>query len=527
MIRKLLLALCLLLPTAARAEWREATSTNFVVYTEGSEAEARAFAAKLERYNYVLRTFHNVREPAQAPRFRVFLLNNIEAVRRMADARGSGLAGYYISDARGLMFVGMRAAGAQRGFDPDIVLFHEYVHHFMYQYFPAAYPVWYSEGYPEFWASIQFLDNDVVEIGHLQEGRYRSFVQGMNRWVPLRQLMTAHSYADVPEIDLIYAQGWLLSRYMFENPERRRQIQAYLNAINQGMSYEEAMNRHIGRNASELNDELFTYASRGRYNVIRLPFRTIDVGPIAVRTLSPAEQALIEQEIKLSQGVQQREMADRAAEVRRIAANFPNDPFALNLLAEAEHLAGNLPAATAAVDRLLQVAPNHPRGLMRKGKLEVERLRAAGSTDRAAWTAARQYIVRAMQAAPNDPLVHEAYYDSFTAQGVMPPDDAQNALYTAHELAPSDGELSFKLARDFEQRRMIQEAIAIIRPSAYRQSERRGESESERRERERLEERYRQAGTERHESAREMLTRLEQQLAGNASATPTQQARQQ
>ena len=201
MIRKLLVLLCLLLPTAARAEWREATSTNFVVYTEGSEAEAHEFAAKLERYNYVLRRFHNIREPAQAPRFRVFLLQNLEAVQRMADARGSGIAGYYIPDSRALMFVGMRAAGSQRSFNPEMVLFHEYVHHFMYQYFPATYPTWYSEGYPEFWASIRFLENDVVEIGHPQEGRFRSFVQGMNRWVPLRQLMTAQSYSDIPEID--------------------------------------------------------------------------------------------------------------------------------------------------------------------------------------------------------------------------------------------------------------------------------------------------------------------------------------
>jgi tetratricopeptide (TPR) repeat protein len=511
MIRKLLVLLCLILPAAARAEWREATSTNFAVYTEGSEQLAREFAAKLERYNYVLRRFHNVREPAQAPRFRVFLLENIEAVQRMASARGSGIGGYYVRDARALMFIGMRAAGAQRGFEADIVLFHEYVHHFMYQYFPAAYPVWYSEGYPEFWGSIRFLENDVVEIGHPQELRFRSFVQG--RWVPLRQLLVARTYADIPESDLIYAQGWLLSRYMFENTERRRQIQAYLNAINEGMSYEEAMNTHIGRNASQLNDELFEYASRGRYNVIRLPFRTIDVGTITVRTLSPAEQALIEQEIKLSQGVRHTEIAERAAQIRRIAGSFPDDPFALNLLAEAEQLAGNLPAATAAVDRLLRVSPNHPRGLMRKGELEVERLRAAGSTDRAAWSAARQYLTRAMQAAPNDPLVHEAYYDSFTAQGVLPPDEAQNALYSAHELAPSDDELSYKLARDFEQRNMIREAIAIIRPVAFRTPLRRGESDSERRERERQEERYRDAGTTRHETALEMLTRLEQRLS--------------
>ena len=516
MIRKLLVAFCLLFSTAAQAEWREATSANFIVYTEGSEQDARDFAAKLEKFNYVLRTYHNVREVEAAPRFRVFLLENIDAVQRMAEAPNSGIAGYYIPSARALMFVGMRAAGSMRRFNPEIILFHEYVHHFMYQYFPATYPTWYSEGYPEFWGSIEFLDNDVVEVGRPQEGRFGSFVLG--RWVPLSRLLTAQTYADIPDVDLIYAQGWLLNRYMFENPERRRQLQQYLRLIQAGTSYGDAARQAFG-DLGQLNNELYNYAGRSRYDVVRLPFRTIDVGQITVRTISPAEQALLEQEVKLSQGVSVQDIAERASTIRSIASRFPNDPFALGLVAEAEQLAGNLDAAAAAADRWLQVQPNNPRAVMRKASIETARLRAARSTDQRAWDAARAPLRAAMNAAPNDPLVFEAYYDSFTAQGVMPPDDAQNALYTAHELAPSDGELSYKLARDFEQRNMIREAIAIIRPEAYRTPIRRGESERQRRERERREERNRQAGTERHETAREMLTRLEGRV-GQTAAQP-------
>ena len=455
----------------------------------------------------MLRRYHNVREPAQVPRFRVFLLESISAVQRMIGS--GGVAGYYIPEARGLMFVGTQNAATHRELQPEQILFHEYVHHFMFQYFPATYPVWYSEGYAELWGTIQFLDDNVVEIGAYQEGRFRSFFQG--RWVPLSRLLTARTYAEIPDIDLIYAQGWLLNRYMFENNERRAQLQQYLRAINAGTAFDEAARQAFG-NVGTLNSELFDYAGRGRYNVVRLPFRTLDVGDIAVRVLRPAEQALIEQEIRLSQGVRHTEMADRAATIRTIAARFPDDPFALALVAEAEELAGNIPAATAAVDRLLQVAPNDARALMRKGRLEVAALAANRSTDAAAWAAARRYLTRAMNAAPNDPLPHEAYYDSFTAQGVMPPDDAQNALYSAHELAPSDSELNYKLALDFERRSMIREAIAIIRPDAFQTRIRRGESESERRERERREDRYRQAGRQRHETALEMFDRLQARL---------------
>jgi len=429
-------------------------------------------------------------------------------VQRMIDSPGVG--GYYIPEARALMFVGTQNAASHRNIRPEQILFHEYVHHFMFQYFPATYPVWYSEGYAELWGTIQFLEDNVVEIGGYQEGRFRSLVLG--RWVPLSRLLTARTYAEIPDVDLIYAQGWLLNRYMFENAERRAQLQQYLRAINAGTPYDQAAQQAFG-NVGTLNSELFDYAGRGRYDVVRLPFRTLDIGAINVRVLGPAEQALIEQEIRLSQGVRHTEMAERAATIRSIAGRFPDDPFALAILAEAEQLAGNIPAATAAADRLLRVAPNDARALMRKGRLEVAALAANRSTDAAAWTAARRYLTRAMAAAPNDPLPHEAYYDSFVAQGVTPPDDAQNALYTAHDLAPSDSELNYKLALDFERRDMIREAIAIIRPDAFQTRIRRGESDNQRRERERREDRYREAGRQRHETALEMLTRLEARLA--------------
>jgi hypothetical protein len=102
-------------------------------------------------------------------------------------------------------------------------------------------------------------------------------------------------------------------------------------------------------------------------------------------------------------------------------------------------------------------------------------------------------------------------------RGVLPPPEAQNALYDAMELAPSDAELRYRLARDFELREMIPQAIAIIRPQAMQTPHRGDESDAERRRREEREERERQAGRERRETAREMLARLEQRLAGNES----------
>src|SRR5205809_318078 len=80
-----------------------------------------------------------------AVRLRVFLLANQAAVQRMAGS--DSVVGYYVSEARGLMLVGtrhretgglndIRTAHQDVEIDPENVLFHEYTHHFTFEYFP-------------------------------------------------------------------------------------------------------------------------------------------------------------------------------------------------------------------------------------------------------------------------------------------------------------------------------------------------------------------------------------------------------
>lgn len=503
-------AIAMLLAVPAQARWKEATTNHFLVYSEGSEQEIREFATKLEKFDFVLRAYHGVKAPHSPVKLKVYLLPNIAAVEKAAG--GEGIAGYYITDARGLMMVGTRDDRRSALMGAEAILLHEYTHHFMFQYFPAAYPKWYSEGFAEFWGSLDFLDKDVVEVGLPANHRYGSFWG--NRWVTAGQLLSAQSYADVPEVDLLYAEGWLLVRYAFENTERQKQLQAYLKSINDGKSYAESAKLAF-EDLGKLNSELFDYAGRSKFNVIRLPFKKIEPGPVAIRNLDGAEGGMIEHDIQLGQGVLQRDVADFAARVRKAAQAYPNDTHALALVAEAERLAGNFDAANRVADQLLAIDPNKVEGLLQKGLNGIAHMKAASSKDAGLAGAARAPLLKAMKLAPQNPLVLEAYYESFRAQGAVPPEDAQNALYSAMELAPSDDELRYKVAADFELRGMIPEAIAIIRPAAYEQKVE--ETAQQRKKRLAQQEKYRNAGEEKRETAREILNRLQGKLKPVAS----------
>ena len=83
MISRILVVLTIAFATSAHATWYEATSNNFIVYSEGSEQEARDFAARLERFRFVLKTFRHITEGQAVARLRVFLLPDQAAVGRM------------------------------------------------------------------------------------------------------------------------------------------------------------------------------------------------------------------------------------------------------------------------------------------------------------------------------------------------------------------------------------------------------------------------------------------------------------
>lgn len=517
---KLGAALALLLaPCAASAEWREASSKNFIVYSEGSEKALRDAAAKLEKYDFVLRAISKVKPAARPNKLKIYLMGDVSQVAATMPFGGAGVGGYYTTGERGPFAVGVTGlisgAGGMSGRD---VLFHEYAHHFMNQNFPAAYPSWYSEGFAEYYGSTRILANDVVEVGHPQANRYRSF-EG-NEWLPLEKLLTARSYADVRgDLHLLYAEGWLLVHYAANNPERHKQLQAYLRAINAGRSYKEAMDSAFGPGAKTLDNELRNYATRGRLMVVRLPFKPIDPGVIAIRALRPAEQALVETDIMLQAGVPVAKAPRIAAQVRKVATAFPNDAYAAALLVEAERTAGDMAAARTATERWLALEPESAPAQMHQAELELERLRSAASTDAGAYAAARAALLKAHKASPRDARILLAYYNSYAGGKEPPPAVAQNALVRAFELVPQDGDIRYQLAADFEQRGFIDEAIKIISPAAYELHNAEAKTEKEKKKEAETERKYKLASARKRETAREMLTRLERKKAEKLSAS--------
>lgn len=501
----------------ARAEWHEATTRHFQVYSQGSPEATRKAAAHLEKYLFMLRFMTGAAERPAPVKVKVFMLDNVGEVGDALPFGGSGIAGFYTASPRGPIAVTTRTAtGGEQGLGAQEVLFHELAHHFMLQNFPATYPAWYVEGFAEYYSTTRIKPDDTMEVGHSVQNRYLAFAD--NEWLPLRRLLTAKSYADVSNIQLLYSQGWLLVHYLQNNKARQPQLKAYLEAINAGRSYDQAMNAAFGDNARKLDSELYNYAYKRSISAIVLPFKPIDVGAIQLRRLSDSEQLLLTADLRLHAGIPVSSAAKFAQTVGNSARRFQGDPYALRIATEVDRAAGNLSAAGESVKRWLGIRPDDSLALMHKGELDVAALAAARSADPAAWEQARKPILAAIRRSPNNPQMLLAYYNSFVAQGVLPPAGAQNGLVRAFELVPQDDVLRTLVAADFERRNLIAEAIAVIRPLAY--SVHSNENNAKKKKKESAErDKYRIVGDHRQESASEMLRRLEGKLAaGQAPA---------
>lgn len=516
MIRKLLLSASLLAaawPVAAHASWRTATSKSFVVYTEGSLASAKEMATKLEKFEFVMRFCAGVTRPDSPIKTRVYLVEDSKKVQATMPFGGSdGIAGYFDGSMRGPYAVmGRSDEGGQYGLSSQTVLFHELSHQFMFRFFPAAYPSWYTEGFADFYGTMFIGPKDVVEIGRPLENRYLGF-QG-NDWLPLSKLLVARTYSDVPNVYMIYSEGWLLVHYLSTTKNRPGQLKAYLNAINGGQSFEAAAKSAFG-DIAKLDTELHDYAGRSKNNALVLPFKPIDVGTIDLRELSPAENALTWFDIRLSSGVEAAEAGNFADHVATAAKPFPDDPYALSILTDAQRLAGRDAAAMTTVDHWIKVAPTDGFALMNKAQLTIKTLQAAKVTDKAKWEVARDMLLEANRLNPNQPRILRAYYEYYTAQGILPPAGAQNGLVAAFELLPETDELRFMVAVDFENRGYIDDAIAIIRPLAFALR-----SEAEKTPKQKAREadaktKYRLAGqNDDPDTARDVLARLERKKA--------------
>ena len=153
------LAVALSSARPAAAEWRVYEARHFQIYSESGEAKATELAARLERYDKLMRMATGIPDDNPA-KVRIFEVASTDDIEKALGVSNTGIAGFYTSNSFGpFLLTPRKTEEGGRYFTPLLVLQHEYAHHFMLQYFPATYPGWYVEGFAE------LIGSSTMEIG--------------------------------------------------------------------------------------------------------------------------------------------------------------------------------------------------------------------------------------------------------------------------------------------------------------------------------------------------------------------------
>ncbi len=450
-IRRLLaLALAVLasLPVAARAEWREASSPNFLVYGDQSESQIREFTDMLERYRSAMLYIYNLPPEVTSPsnRLTVFVVRDDAQVRKLLGTGSRFVSGFYQSRAGGSVAFVPRVnddSQSDRVSDGERLLLHEYAHHFMFSVFSGSPPMWMTEGFAEFYASAKFESGGAVGLGLPADHRVAELELAQE--VPIDMLLSTRKYREntSKRYDSFYGRSWLLFHYLTFSDERAGQMADYLRRLDAGEGEEAAAVNAFG-DLDVLDKELAAYKKRRRMTYLRLGPERITSAAITIRTLNKGEAAILPVMMRSRRGVNDEQAKIVVEEARQAAAPFADDPFVQTALAEAEFDAGNTAEALAAADRALARDPRAMNALIQK---MYALFRQAEQGDARLWPKVRAAVAAANRVENDNPLPLSYFYRTYAAEGKTPPPVAIQGLERALALAPSDIGLRMTLAQ--------------------------------------------------------------------------------
>ena len=456
--------------TPARADWREASSTHFVVYGDESESTIRTFAENLERYHSALSVMTRWQEadPSPSNRVTIYSVGSLERVRKLFGDKEAGryVAGFYIPRAGATLAI-VPDITSERMSDWDLPLrslFHEYAHHFLIGSGSYALPRWANEGAADFFAAVAFDKDGSVSIGRPNPTRLieKNFV----RDVSIGELLTDSDAAAKKGkgFNGFYAESWMLYHYLTLGDERKGQIQTYFKAVMAGKSSADAAREAFG-DLARLDHEIDAYSRRTKFMTVRIRKEALKSGGVQIRLLSPGEAASMPLRIRQRRGVDKEQAAQIAPAMQVLAAKFPGDAVVQAALAEAEHDTGNFEASVAAADAALAIDAKLVNAHVQKC-LSLFAL-ADKAQDPKAFAKARAALV-ALNAVENDhPLPLSLYFASFARQGKAPTPVAIKGLERAVELAPYDQGLRMTLAMQQLRDGRSADASRNLMPVAY------------------------------------------------------------
>ncbi|MEP3915887.1 MAG: DUF1570 domain-containing protein [Parasphingorhabdus sp.] len=453
----------------AHAAWHKASGEHFVIYANQSDKTIQLFAERLEVYHAAMALLigRAPESPSPSNRVNVFVVRSQAGVRKLADLKTKYTAGIYLPNAGNIVTIvpRLRTGGSKFSLTPETVLRHEYAHHFLFNISNRAYPLWFQEGFAEFFASGRFERDGTIVLGGA--ANHRAYELAASRKVPIELLLDTAAYRKNKSggYDQFYGRSWLLYHYLTFDEARRGQMTEYLKLLGKGTTEPDAAREAFG-DLDQLDKDMDQYAKKKRISVFSIPPSKLKTTPVSTRRLSAAEAAIVPVMMESRTGVDEEEAKKVVADARGVAIKYPDNPAVLEALAEAEFDAGFDEQAIAAADKALALDPTRVRAQIQKIYAHARKAETADD-EIAVWKQVRRQVVAANRIENDHPIPLIQYYLSYRSSQNRPPQIAVDGLQRALELAPFDQSLRMILSAQYMEDKQYVAAAETLRPAAY------------------------------------------------------------
>jgi hypothetical protein len=481
----------------AQQPWYRADSRHFEVYGHLSEVTVQRYALMLEEFDGLLRAYHQRPYDEPVPRkLKVFLVGSRDEFQKLAKLPPD-IVGVYRPGISEILIVGVvePAINPYAAFRRDEIIFHEYTHHFMMQYYGGAYPAWLSEGYADYFSqaelrsAIAYMDLSKIPPTSGQHAMFKGEIENPDRtsialgsvhlerhlavmttqrpkWLPIKTLMTKIPQELNPEQrKMFYAQSWLLTDYLLSDKDRRRSLADYLERLRHGEASEPAWRAAFGHDLKWTEDEMYRFnIVADREGLRTLWARTWPEPKATVTRLSPLASAELPFEVGLALGAKPTRPEEFIASLKRFSDASPGERRArLNYL-KAEMDYGDAALARTGLEELAAKNPSDPELLLQVARSRMKAAPADPQGRLAAFRSAGAALGEAAKLAPDNYQVLLAFAQSREVEADYPSENTLNVLLKAVYLAPQVNEIRIVAAKAALARRQFDLTRSLLKP---------------------------------------------------------------
>lgn len=437
-------------------QWLHTQTPAFSLYGRVGEKALVEMARELEDFDGLLRTLHSVEGKVAGKPLPIYLVPRLFDLQKVMP--GLKADGFYTAGVGEIFAVATLEGDEDR---TRRVLFHEYTHHFMMQYAPAAYPSWLVEGYAEYFETVRFKP-DTVELGVTNPSV--AFLRGQ-AWIPFDQILGRRARVGGDrqyDVQAFYAQSWLLTHYMMLDPQRFARLARYTQAVAAGGDPVALAPEAVGVPLSELPRVLRSYM--GSLPGKRIARPPSSLGDLKVTPLSASADDLILENQRLKMGVATAERPALLATIRERAARYPGDRLAEMTLARAESDFGDRAKAQALLKARIAADPRDVEAIQTLGYSLMLQARVDRAQARKLLAEAREWFGKGFAVDRDNALLLYDFGLTRRGEPTFPSDNVLNVLLRAQELAPQVVEFRLAAADALMRRDRFDEAAAMVEP---------------------------------------------------------------